>query len=94
MQQILFVVITWLLREVVLKFIVITSIYVALVVLVPMCAGLVIPYTSAGGLTSLFAAVPDSVYFFFYFFRFDVGLPLVISACIARFLIRRLPVIG
>ncbi len=94
MQQILFVVVGWLIREVVVKFLVIAAVYALLVLLVPMAVGYVTPFISTSSLSSLFAAVPDSVYFFLYFFRIDIGLPLCISAAIARFLIRRLPVIG
>lgn len=94
MQQILFIVAGWIIREVVIKFCVIAGVYALLVLLVPMAVSLVLPYIGTSSLTSLFSAVPDSIYFFFYFFRLDVGLPLCISASIARFLIRRLPVIG
>ena len=94
MQQIVFIVVSWIIREVVLKFLVIAAIYAALVLLVPMVVGFITPYISTAGLNSAFAAVPDGVYFFFYYMRLDVGLPLLISASIASFLIRRLPVVG
>ena len=94
MPAILYAVLGWILRQVVIKFVVIGAVYALLVLLVPMAVGYVGPFIGTGSLNSLFAAVPDSVYFFFYFFRLDVGLPLTISAFIAGFLIRRLPLIG
>ena len=94
MPAILYAVAGWLLRQVVIKFVVIGAIYALLVLLVPMAVGYLAPFIGTTSLTLLFAAVPDSVYFFFYFFRLDVGLPLTISALIAGFLIRRLPLIG
>lgn len=94
MQAIVYAVVVWVLREVVIKFLVIGAVYSLLVILVPMAVGYVTPYVGVSSLNSLFAQVPDSVYFFFYFFRLDVGLPLIISAFIAGFLIRRLPLIG
>ena len=94
MPAILYALAGWILRQVVIKFVVIGAVYALLVLLVPMAVGYVAPFIGSSSLTSLFAAVPDSVYFFLYFFRLDVGLPLTISAFIAGFLIRRLPLIG
>jgi uncharacterized protein DUF2523 len=94
MQQILFIVAGWLIREVVIKSVVIAAMYAVLVIIVPIAIGFVTPYVGTGNLTSLFGSVPDAIYFFFYFFRLDAGLPMCISACVARFLIRRLPIIG
>jgi hypothetical protein len=94
MQQIFFIIVSWIVREVVVKFLIIAAIYAALVLLVPMVVGFITPYISTAGLNSAFGAVPDGVYFFFYYMRLDVGLPLLISASIASFLIRRLPVVG
>jgi len=94
MQAILYAVLGWVLRQVVVKFVIIGAVYALLVIVVPIAVGYLAPFIGVSSLNSLFAAVPDSVYFFFYFFRLDVGLPLVISAFIAGFLIRRLPLIG
>ena len=94
MQAILYTIVVWIIRQVVIKFVVIGAVYALLVLLVPMVVGYVTPFIGTGSLNSLFAAIPDSVYFFLYFFRLDVGLPLTISAFIASFLIRRLPLIG
>ena len=81
-------------REVVIKFLVLTAIFVAVVELMPFVLGKVLPFANAGNLTVLFSQIPPGVWFFIDFFRIDVGLPLMISAWVARFLIRRTPVIG
>ena len=94
MQAILLPIVAWVLREVVVKFIVLAAVYALLVVLVPIAVAFVTPFISTSGLTSVFNALPDGVFFFLYLFKVDFGLPLVISAAIAGFLIRRLPVIG
>ena len=94
MQAILWPIVSWLLRQIVIKFLVLAVIYEVHVLLVPLAAGLVVPFISTSSLTSLFGALPNSMYFFFYLLRLDVGLPLVISANIAAFTIRRIPFIG
>jgi len=91
MQAILWAVLTFILREVVVKFTVFASIYAVLVLVVPMVVAQVAPFIGTSSLTSLFGAIPDGVYWFLYVFKFDVGLPLLISAHVAGFLIRRMP---
>ena len=94
MQKILFIIASWIIREIVVKFLVVAAVYASLVLLVPMVVGFITPFIGISSLNSAFAAVPDGAYFFFYYMRLDFGLPLEIAAFIAVFLIRRLPVIG
>ena len=37
---------------------------------------------------------PEGVVYFLNFFNFDVGIGIIVTAYIARFIIRRLPVVG
>jgi hypothetical protein len=94
MQALLWPIISWLLRTVVIKFVVLAGIVGAVSFLVPIAINYIGNFTSTTGLTAAFAALPDGVQFMALYFRIDYGLPLLISATVARFLIRRLPVIG
>jgi hypothetical protein len=94
MLNLLYVVGAWLMREVVIKASVIAGLYWLMVYLMPLVWGYVVGFVGASSLTGLFNAVPDGVYWFLYALKFDVGIPLVISAYVSRFLIRRLPVVG
>lgn len=49
---------------------------------------------SAGGISALLANTTPAVKYFLQMFRFDVGLPAILSAFVLRFAVRRLPVIG
>ena len=42
----------------------------------------------------LFAQLPDSVWFWINLFQVPAGISMMVSAIIARFIIRRIPVIG
>lgn len=46
------------------------------------------------GLSSSIAAMPSGVLWAMHYFRLDVGLPLILSAHVTAFAIRRLPVVG
>ncbi|ENY6786999.1 DUF2523 family protein [Providencia rettgeri] len=45
-------------------------------------------------LADLFSALPDAIWYFLNLLQFPLGVPLVISAMVTRFIIRRLPIIG
>lgn len=87
-------VLTFLLRDVVVKFVVFTAIFAVVAFLVPIAVGFLSPYIGTSALTSAFGALGPGVWYFLDFFNLSYGLPLLISAFVARFLIRRLPVIG
>ena len=49
---------------------------------------------STSPLNSSLSGISPQLWFFFDYFRLDVGLPAIISAYSTRFFIRRLPIIG
>lgn len=87
-------VLTWVFREVIIRFIIFGGVLIGLGLLVPKAIGYLGGFINPGGLTSAFGAVSPGVWYFLDFFQLGYGLPLVLSAYIARFLIRRLPLIG
>lgn len=87
-------VITWIFRDVVIKFLVFTAVFALVAFLVPKAIAYMGSFINPAGLTNAFAAVGPGVWFFLDFFQLGYGVPLLISAWVARFLIRRLPVIG
>lgn len=81
-------------REVVLKFLIMGAVFIVVSELTPLVLEYLGAFISPNGLTAAFSGVPPGVWFFLDFFALDVGLPLLISAHISRFLIRRIPFIG
>jgi hypothetical protein len=86
--------ITWIFREIVVKFLVFTAAISLVVFLVPFVVSYLGDFIKPAFLVSAFSQIPSEVWFFLDFFALDSGLPLVISAYVSRFLIRRMPVIG
>ena len=84
----------WLFSEVAYRALLVGVLYVVISYLMPFVWNYAAPFLGASSLTSLFNAIPDSVFFFMLGLRMDVGVPLIISAYVARFLIRRLPLVG
>lgn len=91
---ILWVIVTWVFRTIVLQFIVMGICLVIVTQLMPVVIGYVAPFISPGGLSGAFTGLPPGVWFYLDFFALDVGVPLILSAFVARFLIRRIPFIG
>jgi len=87
-------VLSWIFRDVVVKFIVFASVFALVAFLVPKAINYLGGFINPSGLSSAFGAVSPGVWFFLDFFQLGYGVPLLISAWVSRFLIRRLPVIG
>lgn len=94
MPALIWSVVSWLLRSVVLQFVVMGVVMVLVTQLMPIALSYVSSFVSPGGLTAAFGGIPPGVWFFLDFFALETGVPLVISALVARFLIRRIPFIG
>ena len=86
--------ISWIFRAVVIKFGVLTAVFAVMAIVIPKVIELLVPNLSVSGLTSAFGGVDPGVWWFLDMFALDYGLPLLIYAAVARFLIRRLPLIG
>lgn len=86
--------VSWLFRQVVIKFVVMAVIFIVVAELTPLVIEHLGSFVSPGGLTAAFSGIPAGVWYFLDFFALDVGLPLMISAHVSRFLIRRIPIIG
>lgn len=86
--------VTWIFRDVVVKFVIFSAMFAVVAFLVPKAIAYLGSFVNPSGLTNAFGAVGPGVWFFLDFFQLGYGVPLLISAWVARFLIRRLPVIG
>jgi hypothetical protein len=56
------------------------------------CKRLILP--SAGNLSGAFSAIPSGMWWLMDMMQFNVEVPMVISAYLTRFIIRRIPIIG
>lgn len=86
--------VSFFIQEALIKFLVLAALFFIIAVLTPIVISTITPFISTSLLTNSFLSIPPGVWFFLDFFSLDVGLPLLISAHVARFVIRRIPVIG
>jgi len=49
---------------------------------------------SASSLSAAFNGIPSAVWYFLDLFNISFGIPVILTACVTRFIIRRIPIIG
>ena len=83
---------SWLFSAVILKFFLFGVVFIALTEVVPVVIELLLP--EGNDIGSLLSNIPSEVAYLLSFFKIDVGVKLMLSAYLARFIIRRIPFIG
>lgn len=91
MTSVLYGVLGFLLRSVVVKFTVFFALYFIVQEFVPLILDMV---NRQLPLLALISGTPDSLKYFFAVFKIIDGINIILSAFVTRFIIRRIPVIG
>jgi hypothetical protein len=81
-------------QTVVVKFVVFVAVYLLIVTAVPIVFAALSPvaFSGDGGIVSLLTGfMNDGMWYFWYYFRFDFGFPLMVAAMVGRFIMRRIP---
>lgn len=86
--------VSWIFRVVVVKFVILTGIFAVMAIVIPAAITLIAPHIGVTSLSSSLGGMDSGVWWVLDYFALDYGVPLLISAAVTRFLIRRLPVIG
>lgn len=86
--------ISWIFRGVVVKFVILTGIFAVMAIVIPAAISYLAPHLGVTSLNAAFGGLGSDVWFYLDFFALGYGIPLLISAAVTRFLIRRLPIIG
>lgn len=85
---------SWLFQHVVIKFAVFAACIALLAVVMPLAAAKLAPYVATSSFTSAFSGLSAGMWYWIDLFQIGTGVPMILSAYVARFVIRRLPVIG
>lgn len=81
-------------KGVVSKFFIFFALFYITTEFIPVIIELFIPDKLIPNLNELFGQLPESIWYFLNIFQFPLGISLFVSAMLARFIIRRLPIIG
>jgi hypothetical protein len=93
-MPILWAIVSWIFREVIVRFVLMAAIYAVITVLIPILLNFILPFLGVGSLTGSFSLISPQVWFFLDVARLDYGLPLILSAAVSTFIIRRIPIVG
>lgn len=84
-------ILSWIFREVMVKFLVMAFVYLVVSIMLPLMLEYVAPYLGVSSLTSAFSALSPTVWYFLDVARLDIGLPSMLSVFITLFILRRVP---
>ncbi|WP_293932762.1 DUF2523 family protein [Iodobacter sp.] len=80
-------------RSIIVKFVLFFSLFFIVTEFIQVLIGSgLLPH--ANSISSALGAIPASVWYFLDLFNVSSGIPLILSAYVTRFIIRRIPVIG
>ncbi|WP_417794766.1 DUF2523 family protein [Terasakiella pusilla] len=89
----LFQVVNWIFRAVVVKFVMFTALGAVLLVVIQIGEQLL----DLSGVTQIgetLGSLPADIGYYMGVFQLQVGIPMILTAALVRFTIRRLPIIG
>lgn len=87
----LWTVLTWLVRSILVKFVLFFGLYFVTTEFIQELLNLL---PSSSTLSSAFSGIPPGMWWMMDMMQFSVGVPMCLSAYLTRFIIRRVPIIG
>lgn len=77
-----------------IRFVTLSVLAAAVVGLVTLAVSLVPVWLTGGNIQTTASAIPPAAWFFLDYFKVPIGLGGIFGAYVARFLVRRIPIIG
>jgi len=81
----------FILRSVLVKFVVFFALFFITTEFISVIAGML---PTGAALSGSLGGIPSAVWYFLDLFNVTVGIPILLSAWVTRFVIRRIPIIG
>lgn len=87
------VVLSFVIRSVIVKFVIFFALFFVTTEFIQVLTASGI-FPSASAIGSSLGGIPAAVWYFLDLFNVSAGIPIILSAFVTRFIIRRIPVIG